>query len=197
MADVQAQGGALWREKIDKANALPLDTAVWTAVVNAAAAAPHGGDTAAWLRGIAHDKGVPMFAGGGVLPHIPGLSTPGVDSVPWIGMPGEGVVNLRGMDVLGADGLAALNAGRWPANDAPLTPVLPIVRAPAATNSDGAELLAETRQQNRLLGQLLAAIREGDVATVDATRNVAAVVNKALSGSARLADPVGLRKSVG
>lgn len=57
---------------------------------------------------------VPKFAGGGIIPHIPGISTLGVDSVPLIGMPGEGVVNLMGMSVLGPGGLAALNAGRAP-----------------------------------------------------------------------------------
>jgi trimeric autotransporter adhesin len=68
------------------------------------------------VRGQAHSAGVPGFAMGGVVPHLAG-STLGQDSVFARLTPHEGVVNLRGMGVLGADGLAALNAGRPPAND--------------------------------------------------------------------------------
>jgi hypothetical protein len=55
------------------------------------------------------------YAAGGVVPHLPGVSTPGTDSVPaWL-MPEEGVVTRRGMALLGPAGLAALNTGRLPA----------------------------------------------------------------------------------
>lgn len=194
----QAQflGTELWQEKVTRANALPLDPAVWTAVIGAAAAAPNGTGTAAWLRQVAHDRGVPTFAAGGIVPFIPGLSVAGTDSTPLIGMPGEGVVNLRGMGLLGPDGLAALNAGRWPANDRSGRAALRSVEAPGSSPDTGA-LLAELRRQNALLARLIAVTEDGDAENSAATRETAAELRRALGDRVmRTAEPVGLRRKV-
>ncbi|MGF7176998.1 hypothetical protein [Azospirillum doebereinerae] len=146
------------------------------------------------VRAWAHEHGVPGFAAGGIIPHSPG-AIPGVDSVPLIGMPGEGVVNLRGMGVLGADGLAALNSGRWPANDRRGGSVTAF-RAGGAGASDGgtAPLLAELRRQNALLERLIVLTEEGDADNAAATREGAVALTKAFGArTGRAADPVGSR----
>ncbi|CAO3440132.1 phage tail length tape measure family protein [Azospirillum endophyticum] len=151
------------------------------------------GDYEAAMRAWAKQHNVAGFASGGVIPHIPGLSRLGVDSVPLIGMPGEGVVSLRGMDLLGVDGLAALNAGRWPANDR--TGKVAAFRASSgSTGTDnGAAILAELRRQNVLLERLIGATENGDADNASATRDSTAELKKVFGNRAGRLDPVGSR----
>lgn len=63
---------------------------------------------AAAMGGLVTEQGIQRFAAGGrVLNFIPR----GLDTVPAMLAPGEGVVNHRGMGMLGEDGLRALNSG--------------------------------------------------------------------------------------
>ncbi|SMH29759.1 tape measure protein [Azospirillum agricola] len=190
-AELNARGSALLQSKVDYANALSLDPALWNAVIGAASAGSDQGKTAAWLRQVAHDKGVPTFALGGIIPHIPGVSIPGVDSVPLIGMPGEGVVNLRGMGVLGADGLAALNAGRWPANDRWSGNVTALR---ASGGGSTASLEQRFDRAVAILERIASAIESGDADNVAATGEVAAAITTLARQTGRAADPVGSRR---
>lgn len=188
------QYAALWNEKIDAlANRMPAYPPLWQSVDAWARTKPGG--TAQNVEEYARQRGIPGFAAGGVIPHLPGISTPGVDSVPLLGMPGEGVVSLRGMAVLGVDGLAELNAGRWPANDRRAGTVTAF-RRPAAAGGDGADtraLLAELRRQNTLLERLIAVTEEGDADNAAATGTVAAILQRV----GRPAGPVGQRRAAG
>lgn len=66
---------------------------------------------AAAMGGLVTANGIQHFAGGGVvLPFQPR----GIDTVPLMAAPGEGMVNRTGMGLLGVDGLNTLNAGRDP-----------------------------------------------------------------------------------
>jgi len=186
----QEEGAALFQGKVNMANALPLDPIIWNAFIGAAAAGSDDGRTAAWLRQVAHDKGVPGFAAGGIIPHIPGVSILGVDSVPLIGMPGEGVVNLRGMGVLGADGLAALNAGRWPANDR-WSGNITALRS--AGSSGTASLEQRLDRAVSVLERILAATEAGDADNAAATGEAVTAIAKLTRQIGRAAGPAGSR----
>jgi hypothetical protein len=79
---------------------------------------PSGGGTptmgpasTAATGGFVTSRGVQRFAFGGLVQSIFGRPK-GSDTVPaWL-TPGEGVLNLNAMDIIGREGLAALNAGR-------------------------------------------------------------------------------------
>lgn len=134
-----------------------------------------------WARG----HGLPGFAAGGVVPYLPG-STPGQDSVLAKLMPFEGVVNLRGMGVLGSDGLAALNAGRWPANDqtdggATILAFRP--PAPPPVNRD--ETLEELRQLRRTIDRMAAMLGDQGADQLDVQRDIAASSRAAAAGGQR------------
>lgn len=100
------------------------------------------------------------------------------------------------MGVLGADGLAALNSGRWPANDRRGGSVTAFRAAggTGASNGGNSPLLAEMRRHNALLERLIVLTEEGDADNATATREGAAAMTKALGiRTGRAADPVGYR----
>ncbi len=64
--------------------------------------------------GLVTDAGVQYLAKGGTVGRIVHFRPRGIDTVPIMAAPGEGMVNRTGMGVLGTDGLAALNRGQVP-----------------------------------------------------------------------------------
>ncbi len=62
---VNAAGVSLYQEKLARVDALPGETSVWRAVIDAARTSPNGGPTADWLTQLAHDRRIPQFERGG------------------------------------------------------------------------------------------------------------------------------------
>ncbi len=150
-AQVQQQGQSLYTEKVNQANALPLDGAVWGAVIAMAASATNGAGTADWLRQVAHDKGVPGFAVGT-------LATP--PGAVWVGERGPelmwqdgGAAVASSADSLRIAGLYATAANdRWTATN--VSSFQPPAPARPVSSDNTAAIVAELRRLNAQIVEL-------------------------------------------
>jgi len=147
----QEEGAALFQGKVNMANTLPLDPIIWNAFIGAAAAGSDDGRTAAWLRQVAHDKGVPGFAVGT-------MATP--PGAVWVGERGPelmwqagGAAVASSADSLRISGLYETAANdRWAATN--VSSFQPPQPARPVSSDNTAAIVAELRRLNAQIVEL-------------------------------------------